>query len=162
MIIRSLFVFAAAFAGGALLALAARSAWFRPEFAMATADQHQPAPQPMVHNHAPAAMQGSVPIGVGTQGSVPTASKTQGSVPTQSAADNADAANPSPRLATADGRVLVNTVCPICAMEVDVGIEPAAYAGQWVGFGCRACPPRFAREPGRYGPSALRNEVAGN
>jgi hypothetical protein len=54
----------------------------------------------------------------------------------------------------------VNTVCAICGMEVDPEIKPAVYQGKLVGFGCAACPPRFAKEPDRYGPSALRNEVA--
>ncbi len=56
--------------------------------------------------------------------------------------------------------VVVNTVCAICGMDVDPDIQPANYQGKLIGFGCSACPPRFAREPDRYGPSALRNEVA--
>jgi hypothetical protein len=54
----------------------------------------------------------------------------------------------------------VNTVCPICAMDVDPDIKTAAYQGKLVGFGCAACPPKFTKDPDRYGPSALRNEVA--
>ncbi len=54
----------------------------------------------------------------------------------------------------------VNTVCAICGMDVDPDIKPATYQGKLVGFGCAACPPKFAKEPDRYGPSALRNEVA--
>ena len=53
----------------------------------------------------------------------------------------------------------VNTVCPICAMDVDPDLKPATYQGKLVGFGCAACPPRFAKDPDRYGPAALRNEV---
>lgn len=53
----------------------------------------------------------------------------------------------------------VNTVCPICAMDVDPDLKPATYQGKLVGFGCAACPPRFTKDPDRYGPSALRNEV---
>ncbi len=53
----------------------------------------------------------------------------------------------------------VNTVCPICGMDVDPDLKPATYQGKLVGFGCAACPPRFAKDPDRYGPSALRNEV---
>jgi hypothetical protein len=56
----------------------------------------------------------------------------------------------------------VNTTCPICGMEVNPDLKPATYQGKLVGFGCAACPPRFAKEPDRYGPSALRNEVAKN
>lgn len=58
------------------------------------------------------------------------------------------------------GAKVVNTVCAICGMDVDPEIKPAAYQGKLVGFGCAACPPKFAKEPDRYGPSALRNEVA--
>jgi hypothetical protein len=54
----------------------------------------------------------------------------------------------------------VNTTCAICGMDVDPSIKPASYQGKLVGFGCAACPPRFAKDPERYGPSALRNEVA--
>ena len=53
----------------------------------------------------------------------------------------------------------VNTICAICGMDVDPSIKPAEYQGKLVGFGCRACPPRFAADPERWGPSALRNEV---
>lgn len=53
----------------------------------------------------------------------------------------------------------VNTVCPICGMDVDPDLKPATYQGKLVGFGCAACPSRFAKDPDRYGPSALRNEV---
>ena len=56
----------------------------------------------------------------------------------------------------------VNTVCAICGMDVDPTIKPATYQGKLVGFGCRMCPPKFAREPDRYGPSALENKVVAN
>lgn len=54
----------------------------------------------------------------------------------------------------------VNTICAICGMDVDSSVKPASYQGKLVGFGCGACPPKFAKDPDRYGPSALRNEVA--
>jgi len=53
----------------------------------------------------------------------------------------------------------VNTVCPICGMDVDPSLQPAEYKGKKVGFGCRACPPKFAANPDKYGPAALKNEV---
>jgi hypothetical protein len=59
----------------------------------------------------------------------------------------------------ASERKTVNTLCAICGMNVDPSIPPAEYQGKLVGFGCRACPPRFAADPERWGPSALRNEV---
>jgi hypothetical protein len=55
---------------------------------------------------------------------------------------------------------VVNSVCAICGMDVDPDISPAVYEGKLVGFGCAACPPKFARFADRYGPYALRNEVA--
>lgn len=60
----------------------------------------------------------------------------------------------------ADAAAVVNTVCAICGMDVDPDIKPANYQGKLVGFGCAACPPKFARTPDRYGPHALRNEIA--
>lgn len=54
----------------------------------------------------------------------------------------------------------VNTVCAVCGMDVDPSIKPGSYQGKLIGFGCGACPPKFAKDPERYGPSALRNEVA--
>ena len=71
----------------------------------------------------------------------------------------APAADPHAGHASADAKP-VNTVCAICGMDVDPEIKPAAYQGKLVGFGCAACPPKFAKNPDRYGPSALRNEVA--
>ena len=55
--------------------------------------------------------------------------------------------------------VPVNTICSICGMPVDPALPTAVYQGKTIGFGCRACPPKFAKEPDRYGPSALLNRV---
>ncbi|MCS6243375.1 MAG: hypothetical protein H2172_05865 [Opitutus sp.] len=63
--------------------------------------------------------------------------------------------------ATAPAAV-VNTICAICSMDVDPDLKPATYQGKLVGFGCAACPAKFAKDPDRYGPSALRNEVVKN
>jgi len=54
----------------------------------------------------------------------------------------------------------VNTVCPICGMEVDPDVATAMYEGIIIGFGCKNCPPKFAAEPEAFGPSALENKVA--
>lgn len=72
--------------------------------------------------------------------------------------NGSDSATVAPSAAP-DGGV-VNTVCAICGMDVDPDIKPAVYEGKLVGFGCAACPPKFARFADRYGPYALRNEVA--
>lgn len=53
----------------------------------------------------------------------------------------------------------VNSICTICGMDVDPSIPPATYEGKRIGFGCKACPPKFAADPGKYGPHALKNEV---
>ncbi len=70
-----------------------------------------------------------------------------------------DQKSPIPNLKS-DGAAVVNTVCAVCGMEVDPDIPPATYQGKKVGFGCAACPAKFAKDPDRYGPHALRNEVA--
>ncbi|MDX2111202.1 MAG: hypothetical protein SFY80_13290 [Verrucomicrobiota bacterium] len=56
----------------------------------------------------------------------------------------------------------VNTRCPICGMEVDPELPTAIYDGKTIGFGCGACPGKFAANPERYGPAALRNETIRN
>lgn len=53
----------------------------------------------------------------------------------------------------------VNTVCAICGMAVNPKLPTAVYQGKVIGFGCSACPPRFAKDPDRYGPSALKNQI---
>lgn len=53
-----------------------------------------------------------------------------------------------------------NSICAICGMDVDPAVPTATYRGKVVGFGCRACPPKFAADPDAYGPAALRNEIA--
>ena len=58
------------------------------------------------------------------------------------------------------GAKTVNTICAVCGMEVDPDIPPATYQGKLIGFGCSACPPKFAADPERYGPHALHNMKA--
>lgn len=53
----------------------------------------------------------------------------------------------------------VNTICAICGMPVNPKLPTATYQGKTIGFGCKACPPKFAAEPERYGPAALKNQV---
>jgi hypothetical protein len=53
----------------------------------------------------------------------------------------------------------VNTTCPICAMPVNPALGTIAYKGRLVGFGCKACPSKFAAEPEKYGEAALKNQV---
>jgi YHS domain-containing protein len=44
-------------------------------------------------------------------------------------------------------------------MEVDPDLPTAEYQGKTIGFGCKACPPKFKANPDNYGPAYLRNEV---
>ena len=53
----------------------------------------------------------------------------------------------------------VNSVCPICGMDVDPSLPTAVFEGKTIGFGCKACPPKFKADPAKYGPYALKNEV---
>ena len=66
------------------------------------------------------------------------------------------AAAPAPAPAPA---APVNTICPICGMDVDPSLPTATWEGRTIGFGCRACPPKFAADPAAYGPAALKNQV---
>jgi len=72
----------------------------------------------------------------------------------------AEPAPAAPPVAATPSGPPVNTVCAICAMPVDPKIPTAVYKGKVIGFGCRMCPPKFAKEPDRYGPAYLENRVA--
>jgi YHS domain-containing protein len=69
------------------------------------------------------------------------------------------AASPPAPAAPATSGPMVNSVCPICGMDVDPSLPPAVYEGKTIGFGCKACPPKFKADPAKYGPYALKNEV---
>lgn len=60
---------------------------------------------------------------------------------------------------TAHPAAPVNTVCPICGMDVDPDTPTAMYKGQVIGFGCKNCPEEFAANPALYGEAALKNQV---
>ena len=53
----------------------------------------------------------------------------------------------------------VNSICAICAMPVDPKLGTIMYKGRPIGFGCKACPPKFQAEPEKYGEAALKNQV---
>lgn len=53
----------------------------------------------------------------------------------------------------------VNAICAICGMDANPKLT-ATYREQVIAFGCVKCPPKFAKEPERYGPYFLRNEEA--
>ncbi len=52
----------------------------------------------------------------------------------------------------------INNICAICGMDVDSEVPTAQYHGKTIGFGCKKCPPLFAKDPDRYGPFYLKNE----
>jgi YHS domain-containing protein len=134
-----LLFFAAAFVLGTVVAVAARSALFRPY-------ENHPTAEPAAE-YAPMAANPLTPA------AQPTAEKTKPSPPPAAPADPHAGHHASAPAKT------VNTVCPICGMDVDPSLKPATYQGKLVGFGCRMCPPKFARDPDRYGPAALENKV---
>jgi hypothetical protein len=136
---RHVFSFLAAFALGCIAALAVRSAWFQP-YAVGDGGAAAVGYAPMVDNSTASAA----------------------SIPASAAAPPAavaPAADPHAGHAGTAPRTTVNTVCALCGMDVDPSIEPATYQGKLIGFGCRMCPPKFARDPDRYGPAALANQV---
>jgi YHS domain-containing protein len=138
---RHLVLFVATFLAGAVLALAVRSALHQP-YAGHAGHVEKPAYQPLVHNSTPAE-----PKPMAAQ------APSQPESAASAHAAHADHAPANPAGST------INTVCPICGMEVDPSIQPAEHDGTLVGFGCRACPPKFAREPERYVPAARKNET---
>jgi YHS domain-containing protein len=133
---KSILLFAVTFAAGAALALGARTV-------LHTSDS--------VETPSPVAAVAVPPTAAGTH---------DPAQPKETAAPKKDPAAPAAKAAPAPKAV--NTVCPICGMDVDPRLKPAEYKGHLVGFGCRACPPKFAKEPDRYGPAALKNEVVEN
>jgi YHS domain-containing protein len=57
---------------------------------------------------------------------------------------------------------MVNSVCPVCGVEVDASLPTSMYHGRIIGFGCRPnrCKEKFDADPERYGPAALANRKA--
>lgn len=53
----------------------------------------------------------------------------------------------------------VNSVCAICGMKVNPKLGTAIYQGKVIGFGCKACPSKFAANPDLYGPAAIAGQV---
>jgi hypothetical protein len=68
-------------------------------------------------------------------------------------------AAPMPTVTAPAAAAPVNTVCALCGMDVNPAIPTALYRGKVIGFGCKACPPKFAADPERYGPASLANQV---
>jgi hypothetical protein len=54
----------------------------------------------------------------------------------------------------------INTMCPVCGMDVDAKIPVQEWRGHHIGLGCATCPPKFAQNPDHYGAYALKNQQA--
>jgi hypothetical protein len=150
---KHLFFFLAAFAIGSVVALAARSALFKPYIDHSGHPASAEYAQMVDNSAAPAADPHAGHGKVAQPALAPAATPEKAPAP---------AADPHAGHGAMKAPATVNTVCAICGMDVDTNIKPATYQGKLVGFGCRMCPPKFAREPDRYGPAALRNEVVEN
>lgn len=171
--IRHAFVFLGTFVAGALIALVARAAWFNPHAG------HTGAPpagggeyaamvtNPIAPSQAAGLGTTSAPVATPVADShanhaaknPAAAAKAPAADPHAGHADRPKKDQPAPPANAKQAQKTVNTVCPICGMDVDPKLQPAEYKGKLVGFGCAACPPKFKRNPDKWGPSALRNEV---
>lgn len=146
--IRNIFIFLGTFAAGALIALVARAALFKPHAGHEGRTTGGGDYAPMVTNALTPAKAGESPAAPAT----PPAAKPAAADPH---AGHGAATTPA---AKATGKP-VNTVCAICGMDVDPKLPTLEYKGQTIGFGCKMCAPKFKAEPDRYGPIYLRNEV---
>lgn len=138
---RSILIFLGTFVAGALIALVARAAFFEPHAAKEANATGGGDYAPMVGNTL-------APAKAPAPATKPAADEHAGHRAT------AKDAAPAPA-----GGQPVNTVCAICGMEVDPKLPTATYQGKTIGFGCKLCPPKFAKDPDRWGPLYLRNET---
>ena len=140
--IRNIFIFLGTFVAGALIALVARAAMFKPHAGHAG--------HPATAEYAPMVTNSLAPK---------TEARATAKAETAKPADpHAGHVMASTKDAPASEKP-VNTVCAICGMDVDPKLPTLEYQGKKIGFGCKMCPPRFKADPDRYGPYYLRNEV---
>jgi hypothetical protein len=140
---RAFFIFFGTFAVGALIALVARAALFKPHAGHDADASSGGEYAAMVSNPlAPAA-------GAPQKAAPSPTNPTPAADPHANHGSTVAPAAPKP----------VNTVCAICGMNVDPKIPTMEYQGRTIGFGCRMCPPKFKAEPDRYGPYYLKNDV---
>ncbi len=137
---RNILIFVGSFVIGALLVLSARTARAQPFAPVAEPAAMAPAAVPM-----PVA--GPMP----TAGPMPVAA---------SATPTAATTSTKAMFATAAMSVAENTKCSVCGMKVDPELPSTQWHGHTIGFGCAACPPKFAANPDRYGQAALENRKA--
>lgn len=139
---RSILLFLGTFFVGAIIALVARAALFQPHA-----------------QHEAAAVGGGDYAPMVTNTLAPVA-PAQAPAPKKEAAPAKDPhVNHGGTASAADDGKPVNTVCAMCGMDVDPNLPTATYQGKTIGFGCRMCLPRFQKDPDRWGPLYLRNEV---
>lgn len=145
--IKNILFFGAAFVVGSVIALALRATRHAPYEGMSQVAQ-PPSSLQMVANSPATAATGQ------HQAAGHTAARDSAGDSTSEDSTGDFAADP--RKGT-----VVNSVCPICGMDVDPSIPSAQYNGYLIGFGCRACPPTFSENPERYTSAALENAVVG-
>ncbi len=154
---RNIFIFLGTFLAGALIALVARAAMFKPHAGHTGHPAAGGDYAAMVSNPlAPANTVAAKPAAASST-SAPDASSAPAAQP--AAADPHANHNASAATSSAAGKQPVNTVCAICGMDVDPTIPTVEYQGKTIGFGCKMCPPKFKADPERYGPLYLKNEV---
>lgn len=165
--IRHLLIFAACFALGAVAVTVVRTIAHRPYAADTATPQGnpQPAPAPAADPHAGHAATpapAADPHGGHAATPAPTADPHAGhaATPAPTADPHAGhaAAPPSAAAPPADAKP-VNTVCALCGMPVNPKLGTAVYKGKVIGFGCKSCPEEFRKDPDRYGPAFLANQV---
>ncbi len=126
---RHLFIFFVCFLSGALITTVIRTRRHQPFAGSA-------GPQPMDHAVS-APMSTQTPMPASAPSVMPAASMTDAPV----------------------SAIPVNTICAICGMPVNAALPTATYHGKVIGFGCKVCPEKFAKEPDKFGPAALVNRV---
>lgn len=152
---RHVFIFLGTFVAGALIALVARAALFHPHA------EHEGHPAaggdyaPMVSNELAPAKPASAPA---PKHDAPTQPAQQPAA--QPADEHKGHGGHGTESASVAADEPVNTVCAICGMPVDPKVPTAKYQGKTIGFGCKMCPPKFAKDPDRWGPLYLKNETA--
>lgn len=145
--IRSLALFLGTFVVGALLALLARAALFSPHAAKEANAVGGGDYAPMVTNTLAPQPASPAPALASTPPHEHNHAQPEAKSKAETPAQTASANQP------------VNTVCAICGMVVDPKLPTSTYQGKTIGFGCRMCRPKFEKDPDRWGPHYLKNEV---
>lgn len=158
--IRNTSIFVATFVFGALIALVARAALHDPHTSNDVHTGGDAERAPMVGNAlTPAVTARSASAPDHNQHASESSKAEEHSGHGAQPAPDADNASHAKKDGEKDDGKPVNTICAICGMEVDPNLPTATYQGKTIGFGCRMCPPKFKKNPDKYGPYYLRNEL---